>query len=70
VEILEMITLSCGHRVKRLDDGYDVVVREYAHDWSKAVAYKVVCSECKDAYEKQGYILHTEDEVNEWLEMI
>jgi hypothetical protein len=35
--------------------------------WKKAVSYSVVCLSCYKSYEKDGLILHTEEEAMRWL---
>lgn len=62
-----MITLSCGHRVDSFDEGHDVALKRYTREWEKAVSYGVVCAECLKMYEKAGEVLHTDDEIDEWL---
>jgi hypothetical protein len=63
-----MITLSCGHTIKSYEeDYYDIMVKDYTREGTKAIAYKSVCSECYDDYKVHNEILETEDLAEIWI---
>jgi len=53
---------SCGCKAKEGEDGYEVSIKEYTRENTKAVAYKVVCKDCYEYYDKTGILLKSEEE--------
>jgi hypothetical protein len=58
------MTLSCGHQEdEELEyGGYHVSVKEYTKENTKAVAYKVVCKDCYEYYDKVKILLKSVEE--------
>jgi flagellar biosynthesis/type III secretory pathway chaperone len=62
-----MITASCGHTVKSLDDEYQIYRKDYDRLNHRAVTFDVVCLQCKQMYQRGGDLLETEAERQAWL---
>ncbi len=64
-----MITASCGCKLTDAEGiGKDIVYKDHARDGSKVVTYAVFCDKCFELYEKEGIILKTKQEENDWLQ--
>jgi hypothetical protein len=64
------ITASCGHKVKEIEDTYQIATKEWTigeEGWTKAIGYKSVCYSCKKDYEENNEVLNNEQEENHWL---
>lgn len=62
-----MIILSCGHQVEDMDGSFPVIIKEYARDGSRALAYKSVCLTCKKLYEKEKALFPNQRSAYAWL---
>jgi hypothetical protein len=64
-----MMIFSCGHDNKDSPDfyGHNVSVAEYDRMHERCVSYKTVCERCLSMYKATGDLLHTEEQIEEWL---
>ena len=62
-----MVTLSCGHQVNSFHDRFDVILKTTNREGGKAVAYMVVCEDCKTGYEQDDQLFRNEEQAFEWL---
>lgn len=59
--------LSCGHREDNYNKQHNIQTKIYSKYCSKAIAYQTVCNSCKEEYEKNGLVLRTDKEAEDWL---
>jgi hypothetical protein len=64
-----MMIFSCGHDNK--DDpnfyGHSVSIAEYDRMNERCVSHRTVCKRCLSIYKETGDLLHTEEQIEEWL---
>lgn len=61
------IILSCGHHIDDFSDSYQVVIKSYSRDFSKALSYRTVCLKCKNDYRKQDILFEDDTQADKWL---
>ena len=61
------ITATCGHTVDDIDDLVQCNITDYTEEGDRAVAMVSYCKECHAYVSELGKVLHSDDEVNEWL---
>jgi len=66
-----MIIGTCGHTLTSEwhESGQGAIrIRSHDREWECTIDYIVVCPECKTWYEQEGLTLHSDKEMNEWLQ--
>lgn len=61
------VILSCGHREDDFDRHYNIMMKEWTREHTRAVAYKCVCLSCFRDAEKSGELLYTDKDAMQWL---
>ena len=62
--------LSCGHPEPDTEESYSVITKGEAcgfEGYQKALFYKTVCKDCKEAYSQEGILFSSEEEGYRWL---
>ena len=71
VNLAGTVTGTCGHELRGVDDNM-LTIKEHFNDYDewkikRCIAYVCVCDWCAKEYEKDGIVLHNEQEEKEWL---
>jgi len=71
VNLAGTVTGTCGHELRGVDDNM-LTIKDHFNDYDewkikRCIAYVCVCDWCAKRYEKDGIVLHNEQEEKEWL---
>lgn len=62
-----LISTTCGHFVKSIDDLYDLQVKGYDEHMNRTIHYGCYCKACADMLDSTSQIIHNMDELKTWL---
>ena len=71
VNLAGTVTGTCGHELRGVDDNM-LTIKDHFNDYDewkikRCIAYVCVCDWCAKRYEKDGIVLHNEQEEKKWL---
>jgi len=62
---------SCGHQLTATDGpdgmGWPIDVAGYSRDYSPTVTHGHVCTKCRDWFERENFLLKSEEEIESFL---